>query len=116
MDQEFLKAYVTFAAKDHEAVMATAKKVEDAIKSVSGSAKIKFEASGIEKVEGAVSGLKQKFAQLAQGGDLTRLISGSIEESFRMAGDTAGAAMGGAIGAGIGGFIGAAIASKIGSA
>jgi len=114
--QEFLVAYATFKVKGQQDVMAKAKEIEKAIAGIQGVGEIKMKVSGVEKVEGAVNSLKQKFAQLAQGGDLTRMLSGSIEEAFKTAGEGTMGLAGGLVGGMFGGLIGGMAANFAGEA
>ena len=105
-------AICEFVAKGHEEVIDRAKSIESKLAGINTakSAEVKFTASGVDKVEGAVSSIKQRLATLAQGGDLARMLSTGIEQALREAGEGAGTALAG----GLGGALGASLAGAFG--
>lgn len=114
-----LQAFIEFVAKDHERVLETANKIEQSLQKLDGTAKIKFEASGVEKVKGATDSLREKFIELGRSGDIARSLSASVEEGLKMgaenAGDILGAGVGAALGGAFGGIIGAQLGNLIGA-
>jgi len=132
---EFLKAFVTFAAKGVEEVLAAGKATEQTTSGGAGKAdvtfaakgvsevtaaadqihaktdrlkdagKVEFKASGVDKVEGAANTIKQRLATIAQGGDFTRMLSGGVEHAFKEAGEAAGGMLAGGIGSALGGVL-----------
>jgi hypothetical protein len=113
MGVKFLEAFVEFIARGHETVIDQAKQIESKLAGINTGklGEVKFTASGADKVEGAVSSIKQKLTMLAQGGDITRMLSSSIEDAFK----TAGEGVGGALASTMGGLIGGAIGASIGA-
>lgn len=145
MGFNFLEAFVQFSAKGMETVLSAADKIQEKIKSTSGNAgvefkstgaekvqadathikgllgeligrgEVKFTASGLNSVEGAINTIKQRLAGVAQGGDLTRMLSGGIAEAFQAAGTQAGGLLVSGMGAAIGGAMGGAIGAMLGN-
>jgi hypothetical protein len=115
---EFIQPIVEFLVRDREDAVAHAREITQKLNALNmGKAgEVKFTASGMDKVEGAVTSIKQKLSQLAQGGDLTRMLSSSIEQAFREAGAGAGEALAGGIGGTVGSVLAGAIGGVIASA
>lgn len=115
MSEADLVSFVQFVAKGQQDVIAQGKQIENVLANIDGVKKVEFKVGGVDKVEGAVNSLKQKFAQLAQGGDLTRMLSGSVEDAMKSAGDSVGTLLASGIGAAVGGALGGILGAQIGN-